>query len=251
MNSQIKKLRLKQLGIDSSVQRTLNIRRAKRMSEAFDWDAFGVLTVSGRGDATYVILDGQHRVAAARLAGFENESVSCEVFSGLDLTDEARIFIERQNFKKPSPVDEYFVLLTKQDEAAMGIQNAIELHGWRVDRNGAEKVITAVRALEELWRRDPRGVDRTIGVLTGAWGHGRDVVAAGLISGAGQILTSYGDQIDDKRLIDKLSKNFTAESIYGAARTRRASTGGTVANAMANVIKDLYNRGLTANRRLL
>lgn len=258
MKSAIQMISLSDLTVDLAVQRQLNKHRAVRMSWNFDWDLFGVITVSSRSDGRYVVLDGQHRVEAARLAGYGDAKVSCEVFSNLNVEHEAGVFLGRQQFKIVSAIDEYRVLKAKKDPMAEDIERIVQSHGWRVDRKlkaDDGRAISAIRALETLWRRDQNGerrlIDRTLGILTKAWGHDRDAVTATLLTGMGGFIATYGEKVNDARLSDRLAKHTTAATFAGAARLRRGGTGGSLANAATNEIRDIYNRGLSERNKLL
>lgn len=56
------------LRIDPSYQRDVNEPRIKRMAAAWDDRRADTLTVSAR-DGSFYVLDGQHRLLAARMAG--------------------------------------------------------------------------------------------------------------------------------------------------------------------------------------
>jgi hypothetical protein len=84
---------------DPTYQRDLDTRRAVEMAGTFDRRLLGVLDVSRRDDGRYAILDGQHRHATV-VAVTPLAHVVCNVYEGLTVEDEARLFHELNQKRK-------------------------------------------------------------------------------------------------------------------------------------------------------
>ena len=80
-----------ELDIDSSYQRALR-SKVRKMITRWDYNLCDVVLVSYRDDKFYVV-DGQHRVAAARAK--EVPFLPCQILEGLTREDEARRFVEQ------------------------------------------------------------------------------------------------------------------------------------------------------------
>lgn len=78
--------------VDTRYQRALQAYKVRRIAGNFDAEAVGVLLVSKREGGEYVILDGQHRLAALRMV--DRTHALCQVFSGLTLAREAQIYVQ-------------------------------------------------------------------------------------------------------------------------------------------------------------
>lgn len=88
--------RLADLKVDESYQRSIDNDSSKalirRIAMHWDWRVFNPLTVSRRADGTLWVVDGQHRLAAARLRR-DMFDIPCVVTSYDSRADEARTFV--------------------------------------------------------------------------------------------------------------------------------------------------------------
>jgi hypothetical protein len=75
-------LPVEDLVIDPSYKRSRSAsarRNIERIARSFSWSCFGTVVVAPSEHGKFVIIDGQHRAAAAALAGFEQ--VPCQIVS--------------------------------------------------------------------------------------------------------------------------------------------------------------------------
>lgn len=83
-----------ELFVDTAYQRSIETRRSAavidRIAERFRWSLFGSVIVT-RGLTGWLIIDGQHRVEAARRVGLE--SVPCIVVDAPSKADQAAAFV--------------------------------------------------------------------------------------------------------------------------------------------------------------
>lgn len=63
--------------VTEQYQRILNMKNVAGIVKNFDPAKLGVLVVSRRGDGTYAVLDGQHRLAALRRLAMTPRTVLC------------------------------------------------------------------------------------------------------------------------------------------------------------------------------
>lgn len=80
------------LVIDEAYQRPLDAAawgRIQRIARHFRWARFSPVLAADRGEGTYAVIDGQHRVHAAHLCGIE--AVPCQVVAA-DAEEQARAF---------------------------------------------------------------------------------------------------------------------------------------------------------------
>ena len=88
-----------ELHIDRSYQRDANERKVLALAAKWSWVACGVITVADR-DGTFWVIDGQHRVMAARKRA-DIDKLPCIVFESLTSKDEARGFLDANTQRKP------------------------------------------------------------------------------------------------------------------------------------------------------
>ena len=111
---------ISELYIDTSYQRPLMGHRVDIMVQDWNWIACGTLTVvlRGKGSGEYFIIDGQHRVEAARRAGIKK--LPCIVFDGMEDKSEAKEFLDVNTLRRGlSITDRYRALLVTEDPIAL------------------------------------------------------------------------------------------------------------------------------------
>jgi hypothetical protein len=124
--------------VDETYQRPTDspasIRLIERMAEAWDWRLCAPLTVSKRDDDKLYVIDGQHRLEAARLRGdVPHLPVIISRFSSLQ--DEARCFVNVNTERKnPTPLDKFHARCLSGDPDALEIKEIVEAAGLQVGR---------------------------------------------------------------------------------------------------------------------
>ena len=95
-------LPVERLTVDPRYQRDTELRGSQRLiariRDNFRWSRFQAILVT-RTETAWVIIDGQHRVAAARLRGFD--LVPSVVISGADLVEQATAFVWANRVRQP------------------------------------------------------------------------------------------------------------------------------------------------------
>lgn len=250
-------LPLNYLIVDPAVQRPLDETRAETMASNLDLSLLGIITVSKRGDGSYHVVDGQHRVHALRVAGFGADQIECRVYEGLDRAKEAALFHGLNTFAKPHVFDLFLVRVVEGDPVACGIDRILMEFGWKLARGTADGSFAAVQAAERVYTGSgttqkelgPLNLRSTIGTITEAWGHkvtnGNGIVVGGL----GLFFARYGADIDNAALVRRLARfPGGADNFVGKARGLREFRGGTLPRCVGEVTTDLYNKGRTSRR---
>lgn len=84
------------LVIDHSYQRTITSRRSqkniKQIIKNFQWRKFTPVVVSKNEDETYSVIDGQHRLEAAKVLG-DIDELPCYIVDSDDTREQARSFV--------------------------------------------------------------------------------------------------------------------------------------------------------------
>jgi len=255
----IRLLTIDELIRDPFINRPLDDKRAERMASAFKPDLFGVPEVSRRGDGKYAIVDGQHRIEALRILGWNGQRIACKIFDGLSRADEAERFLGLNDFRTPRKVEKFLVRLTAKDPIACAVNRIVGDAGYVVDRQSRDGVICATDSLESIYLgrgqkirgQNPDALRQTLDVITLAWGRTKAAVNAQVLLGVGSFILRYADNIDLKRLVQKLigvpggSSGLTARG-----RGKKELHGGTLASGIAHYIVESYNRGLRGKSRL-
>jgi len=241
-----RQLAVSTLMVDPNVQRGLDRNRVARIADELDLHAIGTITVSHRGNGSYHVIDGQHRVEAVKLAGGDAEKVDCRVFDELTVEEEARLFRLLNNTTKLQALDKFKVRVVEGEPTAVAISDVLAKHGWKVAGGSGDGCFSAVAAAERIWSRDPKAVDRTIHTITRAWGHEAIATNGFIVEGLGLVYARYADAIDDNSLADKLARYPGGPAkLIGSARGLRDAYRFTTPTAIADLVVEIYN----ANRR--
>ena len=237
--------------VDPRVQRMLNEKRRDEMAEDFRPDSMGLVTASLRTDGRLYLLDGQHRVMAARACRYEG-LIAARVFTDLTLEEEAGLFLTLNRTRAVSTIEKFKVRVTLGDRTAININKILTAYGLHVNfaASHVPNTISAIVTLEKVYRgagvwddgEYSELVDRVIGSITKAYGSDTRAVVFSrpMIEGMGIFHATFGKKIDKERLATVLSE-VPPRQIASRARTRRDATGGSIGENAAEVIHDLYN----------
>lgn len=145
--------------IDPLYQRHLSAPSKKKVAAmAANWrpQMAGVIEVSHRGNGTYAVMDGQHRVLAAKEAGITE--LPCLISEGLSVYEEAERFVDLNVERTRLGANDLF-----RSQLVAGDPNALAVAGV-VNKLGLTVSMTHNRSLTSL---------QNVGVLraiTRAWG---------------------------------------------------------------------------------
>lgn len=249
--SRLEELDCTQFSIDPRVQRQLNEQRVEIMSQDFKPHALGLITASRRIDGHLYVLDGAHRVSAARKAKYSG-LLAARVFEGLTLEEEAGMFLTTNSTRAVQPIDKFKVRVTMGDPAAVSINNVLKHYGLQVNwaGNGAINAVSAVGTLEKVYYgagvrphgQYPDLVDRVIGSIHRAYGPDGERInySRTMLEGLGILWATFGKRIDPERLTQVL-QDTVPRQINAQARTLRDAKGGTIGENGAEVLHRLYN----------
>lgn len=233
---------------DERVQRAIIDRRVRELANSLDLDGIGVVTVSKRDDGRLYILDGQHRQLALLEAGMGEWIITCRVYHGLSLPEEAAIFRVLNNTRKPNAFDDYMKGVLAGDPECVAIHKIVQRTGLRVALQSGDGLISCIAAARKIYRSSPGVGPAALGfalhVAVGAWGAHSDSVDGHIVGGLGQIYIRYAEEIDRAAMIRKLAKfPGGAPGLIGRARHLREMRPGTVSKCVAILTVDVYNRG--------
>lgn len=229
---------------DPAYQRDLDQRRVKSMAATFDHRLLGVLEVSARADGRYAILDGQHRHAVVLLAA-PGRSLVCQVYEGLSIEAEARLFHEINMRRKTlSWWDKWKARRAAGDELVQSIEAVLADHGCRVHTAQQDGNIRATKALETIVEEigDLTMLDSVITVVLAAFGRSVDAFDGALMQGIAYMLANYDpDELDVDRLVRALT-DVPPRQIRARAASLREFERGTLPRLCGAVMVDIYNR---------
>lgn len=269
VKKEIMELAASQLRIDPRVQRVIDPRRVAKIAATWSDDLVGVITVShrvrpldaialGDGAEEFVILDGQTRWNALRqVCGADTTTCSllAEVYTGLTLKEEARIFLGHNDRKGVSPLDNYRLSLMAGEPWAEGIQEIAGRYRWAVAGTGEPGVrkFQAIGAAKKIYNSDGNGktLDRTFAVIDAAWPGVRDAVCGETLHGIGGLYAANGG-LDTSGFVVKIAKLGFNKYYSSVHDTYRAHPSMSLAQAAYIRTVEIYNHGrkLDSGRRI-
>lgn len=246
----IKEIPAQQIKVDPRVQRALIPTRVKALADKLDLDALGILLVSRRAKGDYYVLDGQHRLEALKHHDLGEWEVTCNVYDGLSLAQEAEFFRRHNDTRAITPYDDFEKGLLAGDEECLDINRILGKNGFKMASSGRDGVISAVVKTREIYRWDDGKIlDATLSILVGAWGHRAASVEKPILGGVAKVLRIYGPELDRSKLIQKLAKNTGgASGVLGKARALRDIYAESVESLVAKVVVGIYNQGRRTGR---
>lgn len=164
---------------EGGVQRALDQSHANRIARKFDWAKWRKPEVVLGEDGLYHIIDGQHRIEAARiLSNGQDALVRCDVLADeLTLAQQAQRFIGSFRDVRPmSATDKFLTAIVAEDQDAIRYMQIITQYGmkpWR--RSSDTKGFVSPAAYKELINAFGRElafelIDLSLNYATTAWG---------------------------------------------------------------------------------
>lgn len=244
------------LKVHPVAQRQLNPTHLKRIMEKLDLDAIGQLEVVDYeidGQPGPWIIDGQHRWSALMRHGFGDWKIVCVVHE--DATDDARaseLFLRLNTRAVVHPFDTFKNELSARDPIATGANEVVLKHGLKVAGYCADGNVACPTALKRIYAQDD-GVtlDRSLSIVTTAWGHTSSAVEGKLLEGVSIIVGTFNGELDDPALIKKLAKYpGGGAGVLGDAKGLRRIRKASVVRCVAETIVEAYNSGRRDPNRL-
>lgn len=245
----IEKRKPNQITVDLRVQRPLDQARVDNLISKWNDHAVGVPTLSQREGGQVIALDGQTRIEALRQMGRGEEGWDFTVYRNLSLAEEAAMFALLNNTKRLAPIELFRVALVQGDPDVLACNDLVSKHGFIAEK-GHRNSFMAVNALLSAWRRDTMSTERAIITAAQAWGPTREAADGRLFGGLVLLYFRYGDMVKLDQLVERLRKGVQtdASSLVGRARTSSRTRSISVADAVADILVNVYNGSRKTNR---
>lgn len=243
------------LYLDERIQRAIRPGHLKNITATLDLDAIGVLIISRRPDGKLAVLDGQHRVRALHEAGVGDWVVTCKVFDGLTIPEEAGLFRRFNTTSKTNAIEDLLKAIVEGDPEAAAIDKIAHRNGLTIALQLGEGKIACAAAMRKVYRSGgdmgPAALGFALHVGTTAWGVHSDSVDGHIVQGLGDLYVRYGEDIDRAALIRKLAKHKGgARGLIGQAKTLAGLLHVSTHRGVAHTTLGIYNRGRRENGQL-
>lgn len=233
--------------------RAIRTNDAKAIARAFDPDMIGALAVWFRpnldaGKGRYIIIDGQHRCAALRIMGYDDQSAPCLLYEGLTVETAAELSLGLQERRNLHPFDRHRAALSAHDRRAIEIDKILQhlglrlVHSMRANESGH---VSAVTTLGLVWdRMSGAGLERVLTVCGDAWERTAPAYGANTLKLVMVLLASHNGAVDDERLVRTLAKRSPAQWLSATVTPRRS-----ISSVAQDVVIE-YNRTARGQYRL-
>lgn len=127
-----------------------NISLITKMAAEWSWVACGAISVAIRDDGEYWVMDGQHRLLAAKRRA-DITHLPCMIFLVQDIKDEANGFLRLNTLRKPlSGVEKFRAAVTGEDKYASEVDHLLRLYGYKVLASGGQWSVKCVAVLQKM-----------------------------------------------------------------------------------------------------
>jgi len=173
----IKTVGVNDLQIDDSYQRSLNGVSVKKMAKEFNTNLLALPLVGVRSDGSMWVIDGQHRVAAAKLASVP--TIDVRLVSGLSTAQEAQMFVDANiNTRRLTGANFFWASYRAENPQILAIALAYEQNGYTIHQNrhtatrataSGKLAIKPSNTMITVFSKDPEANEAGIRCLTRAY----------------------------------------------------------------------------------
>jgi hypothetical protein len=111
--------------VDDSYQRSASPAKVKKIASEWSWVACSVIVVAQRASGEFFVIDGQHRVIAAKQRS-DISDLPCVVFEIDDIADEARGFLNVNTERKPmASIGKFKASIAASDPLAVFVNDTL------------------------------------------------------------------------------------------------------------------------------
>jgi hypothetical protein len=235
--------------VDHNYQRELKDKHVAKILGGFSWAKFGALVLAVQKDGRFSVVEGQHRLEAARLHPQVHE-VPAVIVEMVDMAGESQCFlaINRDRIAVTS-IEQYWAGLTAGDADCATIARVLNAAGCDIVPEAgasAPHLTNAVGAMGRAIKRSgEEAVRRALLILRAAWPKDAKALRGTLISAVSR-LVRLNKSVNDSDLAAVLSAQSFAQMTAHAEAFRKLS-GGSAEKALGRTICELFNRGRRTN----
>ena len=239
-----------QLAVDATYQRQLDQRSHQliaRIASGWDWNLFQPLVVARRPDGELFVVDGQHRLEAARLRG-DIQQLPCVIFSSSAAADEADVFVKLNQERRPlTAFALYNAALATGDPVVTALAELFRDTGWKVVGTADTKTLKPgeLNCVGRVRRLHARHGDRltrmALTVLARAF-PGQSIQHPSYMFAAIFTVASEHSDVSSHLLVDLLDR--PQEAWHSDFYQRAAADGCGIEAAAVAVLSDAYREAI-------
>jgi hypothetical protein len=242
-------VRIADMHVNERAQRELRPGWAAQIAAEFDPDRFMPPLVSLR-DAKHYVIDGQHRIEAMRIMGWDDQQVQCHVFEGLSEAEEADLFLWHNNRKTVGAYEKFMIATVAGRPVECDIERIVLANGLKIASTIGDGAIKAVGALRKVYTTaGPTTLGRALRIIRDAYGD--EGLDGKIIEGFGLLCSRYNGSLDDPHATAQLRN---ARGGLGALKSKAGlamkQTGRPYSHCIAAAAVELINAGSPRTKKL-
>lgn len=247
-------LKIEDLRVDPVYQRDLRHDLVEAIGRDYDIVKAGPILVSRRKDGKMYVVDGQHRMAGALIAG--EVEIFAHVVEGLDEKKEAALRLARNDRRSDSTFEKFRTRLVMGDEKAERmVEIAFQANTQINTAPNLHSGINAISACEQLYDADGKGVwlQRVLQAINDAFGQVNAVTASAAMMKAiawfldRHVLTDK--EATYKEFIERIER-VGPEDIRRKAVNQKAAMGGASWLNHYRALVEIWNFGRQEKNKL-
>lgn len=236
--------------IDHLYQRDLNAEVVEKIAREYDIVTAGTIVLSRRPSGDLYVVDGQHRLAGASLAG--EKEILAQIVDNLTPEEEAKLRVQG-NYSRPDRINEVFrARVFAGDPVALHMQEIAGEFGsafnYLPEGNSG---INAIGSAEAVYKMDGgKRLRRTLAFIDEVWGGiTPDRASAVTLKGITFFLDRHESEVDMRRLKERVTAEGVG-SLLRMARNHKAALGGSLWVNFYRALVEVYNYNLRESHRL-
>lgn len=232
-----------EIQVNPVAQREFRIAWAQYLYDRFDIDKFQVPHVNRRDDGTLYVMEGQHSLWAYRQWLGEGQQVQVWLYNGLTEAEEAEFFLSLNDKKNVDSLARFKSAVTAGRAEACDIDRIVRANACTIGVNRDANSIAAIGALTTIYQRHGAKVlGATLRIVRESFVDGG--FERPVLLGIAMVVARYSNEIDEKRLIEKLSGLRNGwKGLVQRTNMLRSSHGVTQPEAAAAAVVEFYNQG--------
>jgi len=234
-------------------QRPFNETWAKQIAAEFDPDKFDPPVITKpNGAGFYHIVEGQHRVAGAKIAFGENEKLVCRMVDADNPARAAEIWLGINSGRKViKPIQRFEVSVAAGREPETEINTLVRKMEYRISPYKNDHTISAVSSLIWVHRRFGINILKgTLLMLDKTWLGDPAAFAGELIKGYAAFINEFHSYLDPKRMASVISVAFTPNKLLAAGRLYAEQNTTTAIEGVTETLRSKYNYKLHEKQKL-
>lgn len=219
---------LNHLRVDTEVYQRTTQKHWKHICQNWSSDKCDDLIVNYREDGYFYVMDGQHRLQAARAKGIE--SLNCRCFVGLTIKEEAQWYADQNKGTKGlAPFDSYKANIVYGEPIDTAIKDVCSCYKVRVEKTNAPNVLRGLTVTRKLVKADGKDCLHWIfqTIVNSGWNDFKEGFTYDTINSLWYVYTSCESNkvLAQERLVEFM-KSHTPKNTFAMANLTYPDLGG-------------------------